>query len=37
MSTLGLNSLAAAAPQGVVPGIPIKGVSLTENYALPTW
>lgn len=37
MPTLGLNSLAAAAPQGVVLGIPIKGVRLTENCALPTW
>ena len=36
MPTLGLNPLAAAAPQGVVPGIPINGVSLTENRALPT-
>lgn len=36
MPTLGLNPLAAAAPQGVVPGIPINGVSLTESHALPT-
>lgn len=37
MPTLGLNPLAAAALQGVVPGIPIKGTSLTEICALPTW